>query len=62
MSAHGFVSVMFDLDVARTRTNVLCIFSFPQWYTDKDHAITGQAHKHIYTHMSHFIKQCFSLP
>ncbi|XP_009460352.1 PREDICTED: dipeptidyl peptidase 4 [Nipponia nippon] len=36
--------------------------AFPQWYTDKDHAITGQAHKHIYTHMSHFIKQCFSLP
>ncbi|NXP82073.1 DPP4 peptidase, partial [Ramphastos sulfuratus] len=32
------------------------------WYTDKDHAISGQAHKHIYTHMSHFIKQCFSLP
>uniref|UniRef100_A0A663EY94 Dipeptidyl peptidase 4 n=1 Tax=Aquila chrysaetos chrysaetos TaxID=223781 RepID=A0A663EY94_AQUCH len=32
------------------------------WYTDKDHAIAGQAHKHIYTHMSHFIKQCFSLP
>ncbi|NXN08404.1 DPP4 peptidase, partial [Indicator maculatus] len=32
------------------------------WYTDKDHAISGQAHKHIYTHMSHFIKQCFLLP
>ncbi|NXK30111.1 DPP4 peptidase, partial [Piprites chloris] len=32
------------------------------WYTDKDHAISGQAHKHIYTHMSHFIKQCFMLP
>lgn len=32
------------------------------WYTDKDHGISGQAHKHIYTHMSHFIKQCFSLP
>uniref|UniRef100_A0A8B9IS65 Dipeptidyl peptidase 4 n=1 Tax=Amazona collaria TaxID=241587 RepID=A0A8B9IS65_9PSIT len=32
------------------------------WYTDKDHSISGQAHKHIYTHMSHFIKQCFSLP
>uniref|UniRef100_A0A8C3R0L3 Dipeptidyl peptidase 4 n=1 Tax=Cyanoderma ruficeps TaxID=181631 RepID=A0A8C3R0L3_9PASS len=31
------------------------------WYTDKDHSISGQAHKHIYTHMSHFIKQCFSL-
>ncbi|NXV25960.1 DPP4 peptidase, partial [Rissa tridactyla] len=31
------------------------------WYTDKDHAISGQAHKHIYTHMSYFIKQCFSL-
>ncbi|XP_043930710.1 dipeptidyl peptidase 4-like [Protopterus annectens] len=29
------------------------------WYTDKDHAISGQANKHIYTHMSHFIKQCF---
>ncbi|XP_009988375.1 PREDICTED: LOW QUALITY PROTEIN: dipeptidyl peptidase 4, partial [Tauraco erythrolophus] len=32
------------------------------WYTDKDHSITGQAHKHIYTHMTHFIKDCFSLP
>ncbi|KAJ7405614.1 dipeptidyl peptidase 4-like protein [Pitangus sulphuratus] len=32
------------------------------WYTDKDHAISGQAHKHIYTHMSHFLKQCFLLP
>ncbi|XP_014736369.1 PREDICTED: dipeptidyl peptidase 4 [Sturnus vulgaris] len=31
------------------------------WYTDKDHSISGQAHKHIYTHMSHFLKQCFSL-
>ncbi|NXC20821.1 DPP4 peptidase, partial [Corythaeola cristata] len=31
------------------------------WYTDKDHSITGQAHKHIYTHMTHFIKDCFSL-
>uniref|UniRef100_A0A7M4FLV5 Dipeptidyl peptidase 4 n=1 Tax=Crocodylus porosus TaxID=8502 RepID=A0A7M4FLV5_CROPO len=30
------------------------------WYTDKDHGIDGQAHKHIYTHMSYFIKQCFS--
>uniref|UniRef100_A0A6J0U405 Dipeptidyl peptidase 4 n=1 Tax=Pogona vitticeps TaxID=103695 RepID=A0A6J0U405_9SAUR len=31
------------------------------WYTDKDHGIGGQAHNHIYTHMSHFIKQCFAL-
>ncbi|XP_061464623.1 dipeptidyl peptidase 4 [Rhineura floridana] len=31
------------------------------WYTDKDHGIGGQAHSHIYTHMSHFIKQCFAL-
>ncbi|NXY06284.1 DPP4 peptidase, partial [Pteruthius melanotis] len=31
------------------------------WYTDKDHSISGQAHKHIYTHMSHFLKQCFLL-
>ncbi|XP_019492386.1 PREDICTED: dipeptidyl peptidase 4 [Hipposideros armiger] len=33
------------------------------WYTDEDHGIgTSSAHQHIYTHMSHFIKQCFSLP
>ncbi|XP_053140893.1 dipeptidyl peptidase 4 [Hemicordylus capensis] len=31
------------------------------WYTDKDHAIGGLAHNHIYIHMSHFIKQCFAL-
>ncbi|XP_062821289.1 dipeptidyl peptidase 4 isoform X2 [Anolis carolinensis] len=31
------------------------------WYTDKDHGIGGHAHNHIYTHMSHFIKQCFTL-
>ncbi|XP_077176019.1 dipeptidyl peptidase 4 [Paroedura picta] len=31
------------------------------WYTDKDHSIGGRAHSHIYTHMSHFIKQCFAL-
>ncbi|XP_066468190.1 dipeptidyl peptidase 4 [Tiliqua scincoides] len=31
------------------------------WYTDKDHGIGGLAHNHIYTHMSHFIKQCFAL-
>ncbi|KAJ6660797.1 hypothetical protein lerEdw1_017423 [Lerista edwardsae] len=31
------------------------------WYTDKDHGISGLAHNHIYTHMSHFIKQCFAL-
>lgn len=33
------------------------------WYTDEDHGIASStAHQHIYTHMSHFIKQCFSLP
>ncbi|XP_036109464.1 dipeptidyl peptidase 4 isoform X1 [Molossus molossus] len=33
------------------------------WYTDEDHGIgTNMAHQHIYTHMTHFIKQCFSLP
>ncbi|XP_005393375.1 PREDICTED: dipeptidyl peptidase 4 isoform X1 [Chinchilla lanigera] len=32
------------------------------WYTDEDHGIASStAHQHIYTHMSHFIKQCFSL-
>ncbi|XP_029425557.1 dipeptidyl peptidase 4 isoform X2 [Nannospalax galili] len=32
------------------------------WYTDEDHGIASStAHQHIYTHMSHFLKQCFSL-
>ncbi|CAH2305614.1 dipeptidyl peptidase 4 [Pelobates cultripes] len=31
------------------------------WYTDKDHAISGLANRHIYIHMSHFLKQCFNL-
>ncbi|KAK6483085.1 dipeptidyl peptidase 4-like [Huso huso] len=31
------------------------------WYTDKDHGLGGSANKHVYTHMSHFLKQCFSL-
>ncbi|MGH0136666.1 UNVERIFIED_CONTAM: hypothetical protein FKN15_062129 [Acipenser sinensis] len=31
------------------------------WYTDKDHGLGGTANKHVYTHMSHFLKQCFSL-
>ncbi|XP_023355012.1 dipeptidyl peptidase 4 [Sarcophilus harrisii] len=33
------------------------------WYTDENHSIgTSSAHQHIYTHMSHFLKQCFYLP
>nr|AZO92860.1 dipeptidyl peptidase 4 [Tylonycteris pachypus] len=33
------------------------------WYTDEDHGIASNtAHQHIYTHMTHFLKQCFSLP
>ncbi|KAM4626103.1 dipeptidyl peptidase 4-like isoform 2-T2 [Discoglossus pictus] len=31
------------------------------WYTDKDHGIGGLANRHIYTHMSHYLKQCFAL-
>ncbi|XP_040296671.1 dipeptidyl peptidase 4-like [Bufo bufo] len=31
------------------------------WYTDKDHGIGGLANRHIYTHMSHYLKQCFNL-
>ncbi|MEE6489449.1 hypothetical protein FKM82_015566 [Ascaphus truei] len=31
------------------------------WYTDKDHGIGGLANRHIYTHMSHYLQQCFSL-
>ncbi|XP_048454758.1 prolyl endopeptidase FAP-like isoform X2 [Rhincodon typus] len=29
------------------------------WYTDKDHGLSGLAYSHLYTHMSHFLKQCF---
>ncbi|XP_067843476.1 dipeptidyl peptidase 4 [Heptranchias perlo] len=31
------------------------------WYTDKDHGLSGFAYNHVYTHMSHFLQQCFSL-
>uniref|UniRef100_A0A8D2L2E7 Fibroblast activation protein alpha n=1 Tax=Varanus komodoensis TaxID=61221 RepID=A0A8D2L2E7_VARKO len=32
------------------------------WYTDQNHAIPGLSYKHLYIHMTHFLKQCFSLP
>ncbi|XP_075036850.1 prolyl endopeptidase FAP [Mixophyes fleayi] len=31
------------------------------WYTDKDHSISGSGRRHLYTHMTHFLKKCFSL-
>ncbi|OCT63529.1 hypothetical protein XELAEV_180446282mg, partial [Xenopus laevis] len=31
------------------------------WYTDKDHSISGSAKKHLFTHMTHFLKNCFNL-
>ncbi|XP_060113249.1 prolyl endopeptidase FAP isoform X2 [Heteronotia binoei] len=31
------------------------------WYTDQNHAIPGASLKHLYIHMTHFLKQCFSL-
>ncbi|KAG8432367.1 hypothetical protein GDO86_016850 [Hymenochirus boettgeri] len=31
------------------------------WYTDKDHSISGSGKKHLYKHMTRFLKQCFSL-
>uniref|UniRef100_A0A8C8SE18 Fibroblast activation protein alpha n=1 Tax=Pelusios castaneus TaxID=367368 RepID=A0A8C8SE18_9SAUR len=31
------------------------------WYTDQDHGIPGLSSKHLYTHMTHFLKQCFFL-
>ncbi|MFT7818067.1 dipeptidyl peptidase 4-like [Arapaima gigas] len=30
------------------------------WYTDKDHGLEGSAHRHVYTHLSHFLLKCFS--
>uniref|UniRef100_A0A8C5SY58 Fibroblast activation protein alpha n=1 Tax=Laticauda laticaudata TaxID=8630 RepID=A0A8C5SY58_LATLA len=32
------------------------------WYTDQNHGIPGLSLKHLYIHMTHFLKQCFSLP
>ncbi|XP_042326442.1 prolyl endopeptidase FAP isoform X4 [Sceloporus undulatus] len=32
------------------------------WYADQNHAIPGLSLKHLYIHMTHFLKQCFSLP
>ncbi|XP_076841150.1 dipeptidyl peptidase 4 [Brachyhypopomus gauderio] len=30
------------------------------WYTDKDHGLDGTANHHVYTHLSHFLKNCFA--
>ncbi|KAI7791225.1 dipeptidyl-peptidase 4 [Triplophysa rosa] len=30
------------------------------WYTDEDHGLRGSANQHVYTHMTHFLKKCFS--
>uniref|UniRef100_A0A4W4FML6 Uncharacterized protein n=1 Tax=Electrophorus electricus TaxID=8005 RepID=A0A4W4FML6_ELEEL len=30
------------------------------WYTDKDHGLGGSANQHVYTHLSHFLKDCFA--
>uniref|UniRef100_UPI00358F8F79 dipeptidyl peptidase 4-like isoform X2 n=1 Tax=Myxine glutinosa TaxID=7769 RepID=UPI00358F8F79 len=31
------------------------------WYTDKDHGLSDKAQKHLYIHLSNFLKQCFDL-
>ncbi|XP_056157196.1 dipeptidyl peptidase 4-like [Lampris incognitus] len=30
------------------------------WYTDKDHSLGGSANRHVYVHMSHFLKKSFA--
>ncbi|XP_066512016.1 dipeptidyl peptidase 4-like [Hoplias malabaricus] len=30
------------------------------WYTDEDHSLGGSANHHVYTHMTHFLKNCFA--
>ncbi|TRY66185.1 hypothetical protein DNTS_028296 [Danionella cerebrum] len=30
------------------------------WYTDKDHGLSGKARHHLYTHLNHFLKNCFA--
>ncbi|XP_058478935.1 dipeptidyl peptidase 4 [Solea solea] len=32
------------------------------WYTDKNHALSGSAFRHIYTLMSHFLQKCLVNP
>ncbi|XP_045154009.1 prolyl endopeptidase FAP [Echinops telfairi] len=31
------------------------------WYSDQNHGISGLSTSHLYNHMTHFLKQCFSL-
>lgn len=31
-----------------------------QWYTDKDHSLSGKARYHLYTHLNHFLQNCFA--
>ncbi|XP_073865419.1 prolyl endopeptidase FAP isoform X3 [Macaca fascicularis] len=31
------------------------------WYSDQNHGLSGLSTNHLYTHMTHFLKQCFSL-
>uniref|UniRef100_A0A8C5LIW2 Fibroblast activation protein alpha n=1 Tax=Jaculus jaculus TaxID=51337 RepID=A0A8C5LIW2_JACJA len=30
------------------------------WYSDQNHGLSGLSTNHLYTHMTHFLKQCFS--
>ncbi|KAK7154600.1 hypothetical protein R3I94_007811 [Phoxinus phoxinus] len=30
------------------------------WYTDKDHSLSGKARYHLYTHLNHFLQNCFA--
>uniref|UniRef100_A0A673FPH2 Dipeptidyl peptidase 4-like n=1 Tax=Sinocyclocheilus rhinocerous TaxID=307959 RepID=A0A673FPH2_9TELE len=30
------------------------------WYTDKDHGLSGKARYHLYTHLNHFLQNCFA--
>ncbi|XP_031816436.1 prolyl endopeptidase FAP isoform X2 [Sarcophilus harrisii] len=31
------------------------------WYSDQNHGLSGLSTNHLYIHMTHFLKQCFSL-
>uniref|UniRef100_A0A8C9G1D6 Fibroblast activation protein alpha n=1 Tax=Pavo cristatus TaxID=9049 RepID=A0A8C9G1D6_PAVCR len=64
--AKNFQNVEYLLIHGTADGEVSCVFydflflSF-QWYTDQNHGIPGLSSKHLYTHMTHFLKQCFSL-
>uniref|UniRef100_A0A8C7ZC06 Fibroblast activation protein, alpha n=1 Tax=Oryzias sinensis TaxID=183150 RepID=A0A8C7ZC06_9TELE len=53
---HHFFHSFRQSDHAINELNLLsCSF---QWYTDRDHSLSGSARYHAFNHMSHFLQKC----